>query len=47
MIQDSYSNSLTNDKRKEIEKEKYILQFDGIEDYMNVTYNYKKTNFHF
>lgn len=36
MIEDNSSNSIINDKKKEIEKEKYILHFDGIEDYMNV-----------
>lgn len=35
MIEDGSNNS-KNQKRDAIEKEKYILHFDGIEEYMNV-----------
>ena len=38
MIEDGSSNLLITDRRKEIDKEKYILHFDGIEDYMNVRF---------
>jgi len=36
MIEDGSINLLENTKKKAIESEKYILHFDGIEEYMNV-----------
>jgi len=35
MIADGAKNSIS-EKREAIEKEKYVLHFDGIEEYMNV-----------